>query len=155
MLVVTNKVVIHKARSDIQDTMTKIENKHLLEDIFGHFPSFHDAEVLRIELNREDIRTLPTFEAQIHIFEATSEVKDGQYVLRHHNIVTFRFLEIDELTVKGFNNQNVLSDLTINDISDQQLEWLNFDVHFDGIFGTDIRFKCGSVKIVSVQPFSN
>ena len=33
---------------------TKIENANLLTDIFGCFPSFHDAEVLRITLDRGD-----------------------------------------------------------------------------------------------------
>jgi hypothetical protein len=134
--------------------MMKIENIHLLEDIFGYFPTFHDSEVLRIVLNREDIKTGPTLETQIYVFEVTPEIRDGQYVLRHNNVVTFQFLEIDELILEGFNHQNVLSSLNIKDISDQQLEWLKFDVHFDGIFGVDIRFRCRAVKIVNIEPFS-
>jgi hypothetical protein len=135
--------------------MLKIENIHLIEEVFGRFPSFHDAEVLQIVLRRESIGTLPTLEAQIHVFEMTSQIKNGRYVLKHHSLVTFQFLEIDGLNLDGFNHQNVLQGLSIKDISDYQLENLKFEVGFDGIFGVDARFKCRSVKIVSVAPFLN
>jgi hypothetical protein len=135
--------------------MATIENVHLLEEVFGGFPSFHDAEVLRIVLNREKTKTLPALEAQIHVFEITSEIKDGRYVLKHHTLVTFQFLEIDGLTLEGFNHQNALHGLSIKDISDYQLENLKFEVRFDGSLGVDAKFKCRAIKIVSVAPFSN
>lgn len=134
--------------------MAKIENIQLLENVFGHFPSFHDAEVLRIALTRKDIRTLPTLEAEVHVFEMTSEIKDERYVLQHHSLVTFQFLEIDELSLNDFNNQNVLQGLFIQDVSSDQLENIKFEVSFDGIHGMDARFKCSSIKILSVTPFS-
>jgi hypothetical protein len=133
--------------------MTKIANVHLLEEVFGGFPSFHDAEVLRIVLSCESIETLPTLEAKIHVFEMTSEIKNGSYVLKHHSLVTFQFLEIDGLRLNGFNNQNVLQGLSVKDISDQQLENLKFEVGFDGVFGVEAHFKCRAVTIVSVVPF--
>lgn len=132
---------------------TRIQNSHLLEDVFGHFPSFHDAEVLRIVLERASgVAVLPTLEADIYTFEVTSEIKDGKYILKNRLLVTFQFLEIDELALEGFNHQNVLQELLIMDISDQQLEWLKFDVRFEGIFGVDVRFRCRNVKIVEVKP---
>ena len=134
--------------------MAMIDNVQLLEDVFGRFPSFHDSEVLRIVLSRESGSVLPTLEAQIHVFEMTAEIRDGKYDLRNHTLVTFRFLEIDGLTLDGFNSQNVLNGLTIKDISDQQLEWIKFEVSFDGIYGVDARFKCRAVEIASVAPFS-
>ncbi|MEO6333602.1 MAG: Imm50 family immunity protein [Pyrinomonadaceae bacterium] len=135
--------------------MEKIENIHLLWDVFGYFPSFHDAEVLQVVLNRGSTKVLPTLEAQIHVFEMTSEVKDGSYVLTHHTLVTFQFLEIDGLTLSGFNHHNVLAGLFIKDISDHQLEWLKYEVKFDGIHGLDCRFRCRSIKIVGVEPNAN
>ena len=92
-------------------------------------------------------------EAQIHVFEMTSEVVDGKYVLTKHSLVTFQFLEIDGLALDGFNHQNVLAGLFIKDISDSQPDSPKFDVVMEGIFGVDARFKCRSVKIVSVEPF--
>jgi hypothetical protein len=135
--------------------VAKIQNIHLLEDVFGCFPSFHDAEVLRIVLDRGDGGVLPTLEAHIYVFEMTSEIKDGKYILKNRSLVTFQFVEIDELSLEGFNHQNVLSALSINNISDQQSESLKFEVHFGGIFGVDVRFRCRDVKIAAVEPFSN
>jgi hypothetical protein len=135
--------------------MARIQNVHLLEDVFDYFPSFHDAEVLRIILDRGDKGRLPTLEAQIYVFEMTSEIKDGKYVLKNHTLVTFQFVEIDELSLDGFNHQNVLSALSINNISDQQSESLKFEVHFGGIFGVDVRFRCRDAIIAAVEPFSN
>jgi len=134
-------------------TMAKIENIHLLEDVFGYFPSFHDAEVLRIVLDRESNGLLPTLEALIHVFEMTSEVRDRKYVLKNHTLVMFQFQEIDGIELNGFNHQNVLQGLSIKDISDRQLESLKFDVTFDGVFGVDASFKCRAITIVSVAPF--
>ncbi len=131
-----------------------IVNSHLLEDIFGYFPSFHDAEVLRVTLYRESaVRKLPTLEAQIHVFEITPEIENEHYVLKNHTLVTFRFSEIDELSWNGFNHQNVLSDLIIKDISDHQLERLKFEVQFDGIDDIDLHFRCRSIEITKVEPF--
>ena len=135
--------------------MKQIENVHLLEDVFGRFPSFHDAEVLRITMNRVLGGVLPTLEAQVHVFEMTSEIVDGSYVLKNHTRVTFQFLEFDELVLEGFNHQNALQGLRLIDISDRQLEDLKFEVGFDGIFGVDASFKCKSIKIVSVEPFTD
>ena len=134
--------------------MAEIENAHLLEDVFGRWPSFHDAEVLRIVLDRGNVETLPTLEAQIHAFEMTSEIKDGAYVLKNHVLVTFRFLEIDGITLEGFNHQNALFGLSIKDISGSQLERLKFEVRFDGSWGVDVHFRCHSVKVIGVEPFS-
>jgi len=135
--------------------MAKIENVHLLEEVFGNFPSFHDAEVLRIVLNRESVGILPTLEAFIYVFEMTSEIKDGKYVCKNHSLVTFQFREIDQLVLEGFNNQNALQGLSVADISDHQLEWLKFEVGIDGIFGLDAHFKCRSISVLSIEPYSN
>jgi hypothetical protein len=135
--------------------MAKIQNIHLLESVFGYFPSFHDAEVLRIVLDRRGEGILPTMEAQIYVFEMTSEVEDGKCVLKNRSIITFQFIDIDQLALDGFNQQNVLSGLNISDISDDQLEPLKFEVRFEGIFGIDAHFRCRDVRIVRVEPYAD
>ena len=60
---------------------TKIQNSHLLTDVFGRWPSFHDAEVTRIVLDRDET---PYLEATIHVFEMTSQIEHGAYVLKTH-----------------------------------------------------------------------
>ncbi len=132
----------------------KIEHSKLLTDVFGRWPSFHDAEVVSIELFRESKGVSePNLKAKIHVFEMTSEVDDcGFYVLKNHVLVSFLFRGIDESEVTGFNQQNVLWDLAITDISSRQLERLRFEVHFSSAFGVEAEFKCRSVEIESVEP---
>src|SRR5688572_9083676 len=115
----------------------KILNIHLLTDIFGRFPSFHDAEVLKITLNRELRGSFsPSLEAVIHVFERTSEIgENNKYLLKNHSAVTFRFEQIYQLAVEDFNHQNVLQGLRITDFSKSQPESLKFEVFFEGIFG--------------------
>ena len=132
----------------------KIENGHLLTDIFGRWPSFHDAEVLEIILNRGERSEYGSWlSIKIHVFEMTSQVENGAYVLRHHCAVNFRFREIYELKLDSFNQQNVLWGLRIVDISDRQLERINFEVFFDGTFGVSASLQCNSINVESVGPY--
>jgi hypothetical protein len=53
---------------------SNIENSHLLTDIFGRWPSFHDAELLRMTLGRGEAQSFsPYLQATIHVFEMTPQ----------------------------------------------------------------------------------
>ncbi|MBK7393532.1 MAG: hypothetical protein IPI64_09580 [Chloracidobacterium sp.] len=131
----------------------KIEGIELLTDIFGRFPSFHDAEVVSLKMDRGDHESLPSLELAIHVFEMTSEVVDKRYVLKNHTLVTFVFQEIVDVEFEGFNHQNVLQDLSIQDIRHRQLESIKFEVTIPGIYGLDGKFMCRSIKVLSAGPF--
>jgi len=83
-----------------------------LAAFFGYWPTFHDAEVLTIALDRySGCRVV------IHAFRMTSGVDSaGYYVLDKHAIVTF-IIEgfpadssgIVNTGIEGFNYQNVLA----------------------------------------------
>ena len=134
---------------------SKIQGSHLLIDIFGRWPSFHDAEILHIALDRGETQSFsPSLQSKIHVFEMTSDVDaQGKYILKNHVAVTFRFSDVYELHLEGFNYQNVLQGLNIADISERQLEGIKFEVSFDGIFGVSAKFQCGSIGVESVEPY--
>lgn len=126
-----------------------------LVGVFGYWPSFHDAEVVRFCLDREGYGDTqgPTVECVVHVFETTSEVgPTGYYILKNHSLVTFRFLEVDALELSGFNHQNVLWTLDIKSIAAQQLERVKFAVTFAATWGMGAAFQCFGVAVVSVQP---
>jgi hypothetical protein len=129
---------------------TKIQNGHLLTDIFGRWPSFHDSEVVRIVLDRDDT---PYREAAVHVFEMTSQIENGAYVLKNHILATLRFIEIYQLELADFNHQNVLFGLNIRDISNRQMERINFEVSFGGTFGVSADFQCNAVRVESAEPY--
>ena len=134
---------------------SKIQNSHLLTDIFGRWPSFHDAEVLRLTLDRGERDNFePSLEAAVHVFEMTSDVDDkGRYVLNNHVVVRFRFSRIVNLSLEGFNRQNVLQYLEIENLSDREQDKVKFKVLFEGIFGVKAKFHCDSVNLESVEPY--
>jgi hypothetical protein len=66
--------------------MTEIYGAELVTAIFGSWPSFHDAEVVRLRLERtEKYDSGPSLHTDVHTFEVTSDIDvQGRYVLRHH-----------------------------------------------------------------------
>jgi Immunity protein 50 len=82
--------------------------KELIE-WFGYWPSFHDAEILDVKLDRSDQSTV-----RIHTFEITDRVsKQGSYICTKHVIVNFVLNGITNLHLDCFNSQNVISGLDL------------------------------------------
>ena len=128
-----------------------IKGAEQLVRVFGYWPSFHDAEVLRFSVDRYGEHG-PTVECVIHVYEGTKDIDpEGLYILKNHSLVTFRFLAIVELEVSDFNQQNVLWDLEIINIEEPQLEQVKFSVMFPASFGMSASFQCLDVEVVRVE----
>jgi hypothetical protein len=79
---------------------------------FGHVPSFHDAEIISLHLNRTGPSTLC-----IHTWDTTGTVDSkGFYIHEKDAVVTFTLEEIENLELEGFSHQNVLGGLELNRI---------------------------------------
>jgi Immunity protein 50 len=134
--------------------LARILDGEALTQIFGGWPSFHDAEVLEIRLDRHGISG-PQLEAKIYVFEMTPEVtSDGSYRLRHETAATLLFGGVDTLQLEDFNQQNVLWDLSLIDISDRQLEVLKWEVSFQSSFGVSAQFLCETIAVLAAEPFT-
>jgi hypothetical protein len=134
----------------------RITGAERLVAAFGYWPSFHDAEVLWLRLDRRAGGAGcygPTLEALIHTFEITNEVgADGYYVLRHRVLIHLRFSDVVELRLDGFNHQNALMGLTLSDLRGRQMERVKWAVRFDSAFGVNASFQCYAAEVVSVVP---
>jgi Immunity protein 50 len=131
---------------------SRIHNSEVLTSVFGTWPSFHDAEVVALRLDRSGMSG-PEMEADIHVFEMTSEVTpEGFYRLRNHTLVTVLFTGIEELSMDDFNQQNVLSDLVLKDISQRQPEVLKWEVVFAASFGLAAKFLCEAISVLRAEP---
>jgi hypothetical protein len=76
---------------------------------FGYWPSFHDAEVLDLELHRTGNSRI-----RIHAFEMTDQVNaQGFFVCIKHVIVNFVLEGVTNLHLDFFNGQNVISGLRL------------------------------------------
>jgi hypothetical protein len=80
-------------------------------DWFGSTPSFHDAEVLSLHLDR----ALPT-RLTIHTWRMTNKVEDGLFVLEQHVVVTFCLDAVSDCDLSGFNHQNVVDGVEIEEV---------------------------------------
>ena len=88
----------------------EIHGSNLLSEQFGEWPSFHDSEVISIDFNRGNEGGNPTVVVKVHAFEMTSEVNEkGYYKLINHCDIEFNFESVEDLALKGFNHQNVIS----------------------------------------------
>ena len=115
---------------------------------FGYWPTFHDAEVLSIHLDR-----LCGCEVVIHAFHMTSEVDAvGRYVFTKHALVTFRLAGFPQdeagivnTRIEGFNQQNVLSSASVQDRSG------SYELRLEGIYGADCSIVCNKIS-VTLEP---
>ena len=76
---------------------------------FGDWPSFHDAEILELHLNRSGKSWI-----SLHAWRTTGD-KDakGFYVQDKHAIVTFDLEKVQDLDLADFSPQNVISCLDV------------------------------------------
>ncbi|WP_249406579.1 Imm50 family immunity protein [Rhizobium sp. CFBP 13726] len=76
---------------------------------FGQPPTFHDAEIVSLSLNRSGVSEL-----KVHGWIMTDEVDPrGYIVLDKHAVVTFKFTGIMDLQLDGFSSQNVIAGLVL------------------------------------------
>ncbi|MDR3621416.1 MAG: Imm50 family immunity protein [Paludisphaera borealis] len=134
-----------------------IDGAAKLTRIFGYWPSFHDAEVLWVRLDRGPVHEEggcgPALEALFHAFEMTNEVgPDGVYVQRHHVLVRLRFHDISGLNLEGFNHQNVLFEMSISDLRELEMEKIDFEVTLTTSYGLRGCFQCHRVEVIEVTP---
>jgi immunity protein 50 of polymorphic toxin system len=130
-----------------------VENAEALVDIFGRWPSFHDAEVLSIHLDRSG-EDGPSLEARVHVFLMTNEVDArGYYVLTKHTLVTLRFANIILRELCWFNAQNSLSGLGIERVDPTNNEGRTLGASFDANYGVELDLVCDRITVRSVEPF--
>lgn len=80
-----------------------------LEAWFGYWPTFHDAEVLSLVLERKGSSRL-----RVHTWHLTNQPDEsGCYVLSKHIVVSFILENVTDCDLGAFNHQNVLSSLRL------------------------------------------
>ncbi len=94
----------------MEDTLNSIPGAAELVAWFGSWPSFHDAEVINLTLNRTGVSTL-----KIETWEMTDKIDEaGYFVMQKHVSVTFRIEEIISLALADFSSQNVIFGLDLS-----------------------------------------
>jgi hypothetical protein len=141
------------------DGAAVFEGSGKLTDLFGYWPTFHDAEVHELLLDRGNVDpdgssyVFPILTVKIHVFEMTNEVDSaGYFVLTKHTLVTLRFHDVEDCRLNGFNQQNAINGLTVAeaDAGSRRLPLLG--VRMDAAYGLDASFKCSKCEVLAAVP---
>ena len=128
----------------------EIENKEILENIYGSWPSFHDSEILNINLYRGEVAgQFCSLVVSFYLYE-TKAINEGtaQYeiISTNQNVAIIEFQNIENLNLEGFNHQNVIEALNMEE------KGKSIQVEFESIFGVQCGFSCSKVTVLGVEP---
>lgn len=113
-----------------------------LIDWFGGVPSFHDSEILSLQLDRSGNSHLV-----IHAFRMTDQTDErGFYTLDREFVATFEFSQILELKLEGFSEQNVVGELMVT-----TEDATTYIVEIDAIYGLGGRIGCKTLSLTFVS----
>lgn len=128
------------------DIPAYILNHQSVVDLYGRWPSFHDANVL--EYTAPDAKS-QSLGFTLHTWQMTNEVDaKGFYVLRKHALVSFRFQQIYDVSMEKFRSGNILFEMQL--ISDAASS--SFRVELNSVMDMSGSFSARSGEVISVIP---
>lgn len=100
------------------DPAAIVRDSNKITDVFGYWPTFHDAEIHSFCLTVADGQPWLTdsdssvLDMHIHVFEMTKEVSaEGYFVLAKHTLAHLRFRNVEDLSVSRFSHQNCIFEM--------------------------------------------
>jgi Immunity protein 50 len=129
---------------DFPTTLESVDGARSLYEWFGSWPSFHDAEVISLHLDRRGISSLA-----VHTWEMTKDVDDkGYYIHARHVVVEFTMKDVIDLNLNGFNHQNVIFGLGIERTEN------GYRLTLDDCYGIagDLEAKDISIRLIPGKP---
>jgi hypothetical protein len=146
------------------DPSPYIADSHKITDIFGYWPTFHDAWIHELKMSVADGEpwvpgsVAPTLDLIIHVFEMTKEVDaEGCLVLRKHTLVHFQFRNVEDLELRKFSFQNSILELIFGHkpMAHRPIECPPLDVltvRVSSSCGLSGEFTCHSGVVLSAEP---
>jgi hypothetical protein len=124
---------------------------------FGRVPSFHDAEIVSLALNRRSPSLLT-----IHGWTMDgSKTQDGYFVQQKKAVVVFEIQDIVYLNLEGFSRQNVIDGLIIAQRAPDPLAKSyystldsnadDYEIILEPCYGMDGLIRCKKIS-VSFEP---
>ena len=136
-----------------------IQGFELVVAHLGLWPSFHDAEVLKLAIDRTCVATAkelsPVLDLHLRGWVMTSEVSEqGFYKLHGEAVFHFQFEGVTQLQIEGFNNQNVVSALHL-EVVEHPHEFGRhvLQVELEHCYEFQASFVAQRAKVVSITPY--
>jgi hypothetical protein len=126
----------------------------LLIQHLGHWPTFHDFEVLSLILERATVPAAACdLKATFFVFDLTKSPDDPE---RKQGTAEFLFEGIDALHIDGFNHQNPIIGLSIVG-AEPSAEQKRFRVQWGGTcMQHEVSFTCSRIavlRVIDLNPF--
>ncbi|MCO6512675.1 MAG: hypothetical protein J5I65_17975 [Aridibacter famidurans] len=126
-------------------------------EAFGRWPSFHDAEILRVLLERGEHGKNDASSTSVELVLRAWTIKNdltgtGPYDQDNESIVHFRFEGISDLEIGGLNNQNVISGLSFELLDGSENGAPVVRVDIGPCYGLAGEFRAKKAEIVNVTP---
>jgi len=134
------------------EVLALISGRELLIGQLGHWPTFHDFEVLSLLLERAVVSAAACdLRATFLVFDLSKAPDDPE---RRQASAEFLFESIDALHIDGFNHQNPIIGMSIVPSGGEErgvrVEWGGTCMQHD------VSFTCGRVsvlRVVDLNPF--
>ena len=132
--------------------VTAIVGSERLTAVYGTWPTFHDAEVIEVHLWRGEMDSedeqfaARVLTVKLHVMQEAPTSREA--------IADLRFEGVEELRMEGFNQQNALLGIKIEERSGKEPGSdgpANFAVKFERAFGMSASFRCGGIEVVEVR----
>jgi hypothetical protein len=143
--------------------MVEIDNEALLSSLFGHWPDFHDAEIVALSLAARD-HSPPAIDIEVELAEMSNEVDErGYYRDRQRARAMIRFHNVARVRLTDFLHQNVMSGLELSPASSDDYDEFfgeglkgrrKFKVQWESAIGSQADFLCDSIEVLSATPFA-
>lgn len=131
-------------------SLDNIGGAEWLVERFGGWPTFHDAEIVRLTLDRRGAYG-PSAELLVHASVMTDRTDErATSCLRRPTSVRLVFERLTACETFEFNQQNVLFELAIGD--DKADGGAAFRVTLNPSFGLGGSLVCGRVVVADVTP---
>ena len=135
---------------NVEDLTVPVAGAERVRAVLGAWPSFHDAEVLRVELTRDPVlgRTPPVLLLELDAGNDFGTDAGGAPLPRVAARVALRFHDVADLVLGSFGYQNVLYELTLAPAGDRIAVVLD---PTGGLGGVEGSFTCAAVEVVAAE----
>jgi hypothetical protein len=125
--------------------LQKLPGANQIEEWFGYWPSFHDAEVLKLDLRRSPEPS----SLVLDVWRTRDDVGvDGSFQRDRFAEVRIIFSDILLLEISEWNHQNVLAHLDVSEIADGIL------VVLSSSFGVEGRIVARNIRL-EIEPLED
>ncbi len=139
-----------KEKTEILDFLPEFANSERIREFYDGWPTFHDAEVIEIMLNRELGYDFSGPKLQMVLF-VFSDLKKGQPKTRQTTKITLLFENVELNYLEDFNHQNAMADFMMTKGYSEQYRQDRYEIQF-GEIGAKIKFTCLKISVLSIEP---